>query len=607
VPNRRGLWSLLVCLFVGCYFFEFTKDARFSYFTPDDCLNLYRAWANPAGGLWKAGLLFFRVDLNNFRPIPSAWYRLIFDAAGFNPWPFHAANLLIVAGNIWLTYCLTRRLTGSRETGALAALMISYHGRFGPLYFDTAFVFDALCYSFYFSALLFYIRMRSQDRKPKWRDLAILGALYICALDSKEMALTLPATLALYEWLYHPAVARSWRLFAHWWTGSGRGVLLTSILTLVCVIGRQATGGLAASGEFQPQFSWGRFLETSRNSLTELLFQPHTVSSRFVLLTWIILFAIAWAAKSKPLKFAWLFIMLSVIPVAFIFSRGPAQYYIPLFGWVLYAAAAIVQASLHLVKTRAYASFNLARATLVFLAVAFALAKLNARTSWSDLSAVALEGERFRSIVSQVHRVAPDLRPGARVLFLDDPLDDRWQLTSLMRLSYRDRDLSVDQVKFLPGRPGDAELKRYDSIFSYRGCRFYNSVEPPNDAPQPGIVFDDWCRPAVYHGNGREVTPQRPAKRGEAVKAMMRDLGETLPPSPVGQQFPGSPLAQVTSPLEVRVDGRPAEIWVKIGWPGRVNRYRVDFRLPKSAGPGTHVVAVTSHDATGDGMPVEVK
>ena len=88
---------------------------------------------------------------------------------------------------------------------------------------------------------------------------------------------------------------------------------------------------------------------------------------------------------------------------------------------------------------------------------------------------------------------------------------------------------------------------------------------------------------------------------------MMRDLGETLPLTPAGQVFPKSPPAQVTSPIEVRVDGRPAEIWIKIGWPGRVNRYRVDFRLPKSIGAGMRVVEVTTHDGTGEGIPIAVK
>ena len=591
-PPRLGV--IAVSSFIAIYFLAFTKDARYSYFTPDDCMNLYRSWANPAAGLVRGNFLFF---LNSpvYRPMAGAWYRVIFDIAGFNPVPFHIANLVILAANIWLTYCVARRLTGSRETGVLAAFLISYHGHFASLDFDTAFVYDVICYFFYFSALVFYLRVRSEKRPLKIWELCVLSALYICSLNAKEMALTLPAFLAIYEWLCHRRSSASWR-----------GVLVAGLLTLACVIGRAAAGGPLAYSDFQPIFSWDRFMTTSRGFVTELLFQNHTVPSILVLIIWLILFVIAWASKSPALKFAWLFIMLSVIPVAFIAPRGAAQYYIPLFGWVLYAATALVQGSIYLFDTHWMAMFKPSRPALLFLGAAVCMLKLNALTSWADDSAVAHDGEQYRSIVEQVHRLAPEPRQGSRMLFMNDPIDDRWQLTSLMRLSYRDSDLAIDQVRFMPSPPSLAQVAAYDYVFSYRDCRFYRSLEPPPEMPEPGIVFDQWCRPSVFHSDGRAVTRQRPAKRGEAVMSMMKDLGDTQPASS-GQPFPRNPLAQVTSPIEVRVDGRPAEIWVKIGWPGMVNRYRVDFRIPKSVRPGMPHVDVTSSNVSGLGMPIAVR
>lgn len=601
--NRRPWLAALVCLFIGCYFFVFTRDARFSYFTPDDCLNLYRAWANPAASLWKAGIVFFRVDWSAYRPIPSAWYRLIYDVAGFNPLPFHIANLLVIAADVWLTYCLVRRLTASRETGALAALLLSYHGRFAPLYFDTAFVFDSICFAFYFGALLFYLRIRDQERQMEWRELLVLAALYVCAIDSKEMALTLPAAMMAYEWLYHRDPLRSRRQWPRWLIGPGRGVLLTSALTALCVISRQAAGGMAASSDFQPQFSWSRFMETSRSFVTELLFMNQTIASGMVLLIWLVLFGVAWWSRLKPLKFAWLFIMLSVIPVAFIPPRGTAQYYIPLFGWVLFAALVIVEGTAYIFRTR-----RLVRAAIVFLAVGLVWARINAGTSWAvNAGSVAQEGERFRYIISGIRNLVPELQQGARVLFTSDPLDDRWQLTSLMRLDYRDADLKVDQIKFMPEPPSEAQIKGYDRVISYRDCRFYDSQEPPPDAPQPGVLFDEWCRPSVFHRDGRLVTPQNPARHDEVLMSMMAGLGDTLPLINAGQMFPRDPLAQVTSPVDVRVDGRPAEVWIKIGWPGYVNRYRVDFRLPKDLRPGMHAVVASSHGASGPAVSIAMK
>jgi hypothetical protein len=72
------------------------------------------------------------------------------------------------------------------------------------LYFDTAYIYDALCYFFFFSAFLLYVRVRQQDRLIKFGEISACCVLYICALNSKETAATLPGFLLVYELLYHP-------------------------------------------------------------------------------------------------------------------------------------------------------------------------------------------------------------------------------------------------------------------------------------------------------------------------------------------------------------------------------------------------------------------
>src|SRR6202035_44984 len=137
-----------------------------------------------------------------------------------------------------------------------AALLISYHGSFISLYFDTGYVYDVLCYLFYFATLLFYLRVRSRARPPRWWELVILSALYICALNAKEMAVTLPVSLLLYEWFYRrDAISdaiRSVRGFWRWLTADGRGGMVAGLLTLMFVIGRTRGGGLMENSAYQP-------------------------------------------------------------------------------------------------------------------------------------------------------------------------------------------------------------------------------------------------------------------------------------------------------------------------------------------------------------------
>jgi hypothetical protein len=195
--TRNLIFSIVTPLFIAAYFFWFTKDTLHSYFNSDDCMTLYRAWSNSAGALWKANLLFF-VNSPFYRPMTCVWYRLIYDFAGFNPVPFHVASMALLAANVWFTYCATRRLSGSREAGALAALLISFHGKFASLNYDTAYSYDVTCFFFYFSTVVFYLRIRSRGQPLRWPHLIVLSALYICALNCKELAATMPVFLVLY-------------------------------------------------------------------------------------------------------------------------------------------------------------------------------------------------------------------------------------------------------------------------------------------------------------------------------------------------------------------------------------------------------------------------
>ena len=174
MTRRERTLALLGAAFIAVYFFSLTHDALHAYFALDDSGNLYRAWYYPLGELFRANLLFFLTS-PFYRPMGSAWYRAIFSVAGYDPVPFHVANLAILTANLWLTYTFSRRLSGSREVGALAALLIAYHPSFAYLYYDTAYIYDVLCYFFYFATLLLYVRVRQEARALKgwdWRRAA---------------------------------------------------------------------------------------------------------------------------------------------------------------------------------------------------------------------------------------------------------------------------------------------------------------------------------------------------------------------------------------------------------------------------------------------------
>jgi len=484
-------------LLLAVYFFRLTRASFHVYFTPDDLMNLYQSWIPFAGRLIKANLLFFLTS-DFARPMGSVWYRLIFDFAGFHPFWFHACDLAILSANIWLTYAVARRLAGSREIAALAALAMAYQYRLAALYFDTGFIYDVLCYFFLFAALAFYLRARERSRAQRaprkgavgtltserilrpWQW-AALFALYICALNSKEMAVMLPAFLGAYELLYHPP--RTWRpaTLYRWLLREGRPALLTGAVAVLFVIGRSAgSQSLIQNAAYRPSFTWAQFMLTSRHFAGDFFEMPDW-PAWVVILLWIALAIIAWAARSRTLGFAWLFLLLSPLPIAFILPRGPAQYYVCLFGWMLYAATLLVRLASLLTRDLRFPEWWLARArgAVLFAVSMLILYSAYKPLGYGEVTSASLEAPENRNTVSQLHAAAPAIRPGSRLLFLNDPIRPDWyNLTFIVQLSYADPSLRVFRVKEMKQPPNDREIAAYDYVFDYHDGRFFTLKKP---------------------------------------------------------------------------------------------------------------------------------
>ena len=81
-------------------------------------------------------------------------------------------------------------------------------------------------------------------------------------------------------------------------------------------------------------------------------------------------------------------------------------------------------------------------------------------------------------------------------------------------------------------------------------------------------------------------------------------LGPVTPGGYPGQPFPSSPLAAVNSPVEVTVNGKAAEVLGAAGYPGAVDGYQVNFRMPSDAATGTATIQVSA--AWIAGTPVNI-
>jgi uncharacterized protein (TIGR03437 family) len=127
----------------------------------------------------------------------------------------------------------------------------------------------------------------------------------------------------------------------------------------------------------------------------------------------------------------------------------------------------------------------------------------------------------------------------------------------------------------------------------------------PMSVPQ---ILTTASGPAVFHSSDfSPVTAARPARSGEVLTVQATGLGPTRPGVDPGQPFPAEAILPVNSPLAVTVNGRDAEVVNGLGWPGLVDTYRVDFRVPEGMVAGTASVQLSAAWIAGTAVRIAVQ
>jgi uncharacterized protein (TIGR03437 family) len=114
--------------------------------------------------------------------------------------------------------------------------------------------------------------------------------------------------------------------------------------------------------------------------------------------------------------------------------------------------------------------------------------------------------------------------------------------------------------------------------------------------------------PAIVHSSDFSlVSASKPAAAGEILSLFASGLGQTSTSLTPGQPFPLSPLAVVNSPLAVTVNGESAQVLAAVGYPGAVDGFQVNFRVPADIGTGTATIQISSAWIPGAPVNMEVK
>ena len=114
--------------------------------------------------------------------------------------------------------------------------------------------------------------------------------------------------------------------------------------------------------------------------------------------------------------------------------------------------------------------------------------------------------------------------------------------------------------------------------------------------------------PAIVHASDYSlVTTAKPARAGEVLALFASGLGPTRPAPEPGQPFGANPLAAVNSPVEVVVNGASGEVLYAGGYPGAVDRYQVNFRMPDGISGGMASVHLTSAWVAGGDVKIPMQ
>lgn len=448
---------------LAAFFWFFHRLVLRAYFGSDEMMNLYGHWQPP---LWKTVAAGFWFWSKTVRPMGAAYYLPLYSLFGLNPASFNAVRCVILLVNTAVFLLLAKVISRSWWIATLAAFPIAYQSEIGNLHYDGAFIYDVLCGGFYFAGLFYYLRCRRANGGLGIREVCIFLVLYLCALNSKEMAVSLPVLILVYELLFEARRAKF------------GPVLIIAAITAVFILGKiSGPGTLTSMDSYRPVFTWERFADSNTRILNQLFYTDVFTISR-VLQLWAVLLYIGlrnWGLRKFDAR--WLFLLAWVVitplPLAFLPNRGGATLYIVCGGWAMMAALA-VRAVLRLFARQPVA--GLPRKAIMTAGLAACIAGYWHETLRSDDRLVPYylkNGEDTAQAIAAVQSLGVRPAPHSFVVFLNSPFPEYYDTLFIAALVWKDPTIEIWLQNKHP--VPDSVLAQSKYVFDYVDGRFVDT------------------------------------------------------------------------------------------------------------------------------------
>jgi hypothetical protein len=496
---RRAVCDVVSVSALIVYFLHFAVRAIRVGFRDDEMMNLWTYWhAGFLKSLW-ANVTFWTTF---YRPAGALYYLPLYSFYGLNPRPYRITQIIILAFSIPIIYHLARSFSSSRMVAFLATMGLCYHAQMASLVFVGAFIYDVLCGFFYFSGLAYYIHIRESGSQLRPRQVFLFLLLYVFALNFKEMAVSLPLVVLVYEVLRQPPRA-DWREFFKWIRTSAVPVLLSGLITACYILGKsQGSHALIKSAPYHPHYSWTQFMDFNSRFVSQIFyrFPTNIISHTTLLCLWALVFLYALLRRDRMLRLMAFWIVVVPLPIAFLIPfRGGAALYLPFFGWtmILGKLASDVLAILSRLfgfirqyvpwKTELGKGSETAFQAVGFLVVASSLAIL---TQWENQRLVSsrsllLVGKNTSRVIRSLQLLDLHPAPGSTILLKvkNSPFQNKWHPSFIASLVWNDHSLRIwlKGVNDLKPR----QLAEVDYVISLRKFRAKVIREPPIPRSDP--------------------------------------------------------------------------------------------------------------------------
>jgi hypothetical protein len=470
-PRSHRWWKPACALLLAAYFFLVSCDGLKAPFAVDEMAAIWWFW-HPSP--WRLLFSQFMLWHGYLRPMGGLFYVPIFSVFGLNPVPYHAVLLLLLLAGAYLMYRFARALGCAELPAAIVALIACYHGGLSNLYFNSVFVFDALCGLFYFAAFAYYARIRSDGSLLSRGQTAAFLGLYLCALNSKEMAVTMPVVLLAYEWLFHAPPPFRWKALAQWLRGPGSVLCFSALMNLVFIYGKKfGPDALMQASSYTPVFSWERIVDFQERYIGDIFYHVPRFEWLATLLIWLAVTYLVWRRKRPVLRFCWIYILVTPLPIEFLQGRDQACLYVCLAGWAVLAATLFTDwlssAARILTAEPLFPRLKPERVRGVLAAAGMVLLALG---SWNFEQtevqpAIQYLGGETTTVLAEFRAENPHVPPGSKVIFLDDPWPGKnFDASRIGELWFHDRKTLVLLHQMHHFSP--EEIAKADVLFTWR-------------------------------------------------------------------------------------------------------------------------------------------